>query len=83
MDWYARNGPYDVLIDGANVAFYGQNRPQGGFNWPQLIAMYELVVQKHPAPAKVCPWKLRMRCSSRRLGCDKGQDMVNLLCTTC
>lgn len=45
---YNRNGPYDVLIDGANVAFYGQNREGGGFNWSQIISMVKLVKQKFP-----------------------------------
>lgn len=45
---YDRNGPYDVLIDGANVAFYGQNREGGGFKWPQIMSMVDLVKRENP-----------------------------------
>ena len=45
---YERNGPYDILIDGANVAFFGQNRDGGGFRWAQIIAMTRLVQRENP-----------------------------------
>lgn len=48
VEWLRRNGPYDVLIDGANVAFFGQNHEGGGFNWSQVRAMYKLLRQQHP-----------------------------------
>eukprot|EP00195_Chlamydomonas_chlamydogama_P011324 CAMPEP_0202898880 /NCGR_PEP_ID=MMETSP1392-20130828/7280_1 /ASSEMBLY_ACC=CAM_ASM_000868 /TAXON_ID=225041 /ORGANISM="Chlamydomonas chlamydogama, Strain SAG 11-48b" /LENGTH=681 /DNA_ID=CAMNT_0049584935 /DNA_START=125 /DNA_END=2170 /DNA_ORIENTATION=+ len=48
MEWFDRNGPFDVLVDGANVAFYGQNRPSGGFCWKQIMSMMELARAKHP-----------------------------------
>jgi hypothetical protein len=41
-------GPYDILIDGANVAFYGQNREGGGFDWGQIMRMVQTVEQRHP-----------------------------------
>ncbi len=41
-----------MLIDGANVAFYGQNYAEGGFNWPQVQAMYDEACARHPG-AKV------------------------------
>lgn len=31
-----RNGPFDVLVDAANVAFFGQNHAGGGFCWKQV-----------------------------------------------
>jgi len=37
-----RNGPYDIVIDGANVAFYGQNFEGGGFNMKQVVAVTEV-----------------------------------------
>lgn len=41
MEWYQRNGPYDILIDGANVAMFGQNITKrkpvgGGFTMAQI-----------------------------------------------
>ncbi|GAX83670.1 hypothetical protein CEUSTIGMA_g11095.t1 [Chlamydomonas eustigma] len=48
MDWYDRNGPYDVLVDGANVAFYGQNWEGGGFCWPHVQSMMQLVKKEFP-----------------------------------
>ena len=29
--WLARHGPFGAVIDGANVALYGQNFETGGF----------------------------------------------------
>ena len=36
------------MIDGANVAFFGQNREGGGFRWDQIMAMYRLLRESHP-----------------------------------
>jgi len=52
MEWLRRNGPYDVMIDAANVAFYGQNRAGGGFNWGQIRRMVDVAKRAHPG-AKV------------------------------
>jgi hypothetical protein len=43
-----RNGPYDLFIDAANVAFFGQNYAGGGFNWGQVKRMVEKVDKAHP-----------------------------------
>ncbi|KAF5842544.1 hypothetical protein DUNSADRAFT_6394 [Dunaliella salina] len=48
MEWEARNGPYDLFIDAANVAFYGQNFVGGGFNWRQVKRMVNKVDKAHP-----------------------------------
>lgn len=45
---YRRNGPYDVLVDGANVAYYGQNRDGGGFSWAQIRAMMAMLKERYP-----------------------------------
>ena len=44
----ARNGPYNLFIDAANVAFYGQNFEGGGFNWRQVMRMVNKVDKEHP-----------------------------------
>ncbi len=44
----ARNGPYDLFIDAANVAFFGQNFAGGGFNWGQVQRMVRKVDKAHP-----------------------------------
>lgn len=36
-------GPYDVIIDGANVALFGQNFADGGFSMQQIQLMLEEV----------------------------------------
>jgi len=44
----ARNGPFDLFIDTANVAFFGQNFAGGGFNWRQVKRMVRKVDKEHP-----------------------------------
>lgn len=34
--WLERHGPFGAVIDGANVALYGQNFEKGGFNFGQI-----------------------------------------------
>ncbi|KAG2439819.1 hypothetical protein HYH02_010453 [Chlamydomonas schloesseri] len=46
--WYERHGPYDILVDAANVAYFGQNREGGGFTWAQIQAMYGLLRRRFP-----------------------------------
>ena len=48
VEWFDRNGPYDILVDGANVAFYGQNREGGGFCWPQVMDMVKMLQRDNP-----------------------------------
>lgn len=49
MAWYERWGPFDVLVDGANVAFYGQNcvEKRAAFSWDNLRLMMTLLRQKY------------------------------------
>ena len=41
VDWCAANGPFDAVVDGANVALYGQNWAHGDFSFAQLEAVVE------------------------------------------
>lgn len=47
-DWLDRNGPYDIMIDGANVALWGENYDGGAFRPDKIRVMYEAVQQQSP-----------------------------------
>ncbi len=34
--WIEEHGPFGAVIDGANVALFGQNFESGGFNFGQI-----------------------------------------------
>lgn len=34
--WLEKHGPFGAVVDGANVALYGQNFEKGGFNFKQI-----------------------------------------------
>ena len=36
MAWLEANGPFGVVVDAANVAFFGQNHATGGFSFAQI-----------------------------------------------
>lgn len=42
------NGPFDIMIDGANVALWGENYEGGGFKPEKLKVMYETVAKEKP-----------------------------------
>jgi len=46
--WLKEHGPFGVIIDAANVAFYNQNFESGGFNFSQIEAVVERVGECHP-----------------------------------
>lgn len=48
VDWLSRNGPFDVMIDGANVALWGENYEGGGFKPDKIRRMYTTVQQQNP-----------------------------------
>lgn len=35
--WLDRHGPFDVIVDGANVGLFNQNFGEGGFNFYQVF----------------------------------------------
>lgn len=49
---YDNHGPYDLLLDGANIAFFGGNasavREARGFVWDQIISMFRTMDKAHP-----------------------------------
>ncbi len=48
VKWLKEHGPFGVVIDAANVAFYNQNFESGGFNFSQIEAVVERVGECHP-----------------------------------
>lgn len=46
--WLERCGPYGALIDGANVALFGQNFAEGGFSFGQIKAVLQHLQSQHP-----------------------------------
>lgn len=46
--WLDKHGPFDITIDGANLAFYGENYAQGGFKCWKVKVAYDTVMQQHP-----------------------------------
>eukprot|EP00887_Chlorella_sp_A99_P004138 scaffold23.g4138.t1 len=48
MDWLGRHGPFGAVVDGANVALYGQNFETGGFTFGQIRTAVEHLRSKHP-----------------------------------
>ncbi|PSC70853.1 pentatricopeptide repeat [Micractinium conductrix] len=46
--WLERHGPFGAVIDGANVALYGQNFETGGFNFGQIRAVINHLKSRHP-----------------------------------
>lgn len=43
VQWLDKHGPFGIIIDAANVAFYGQNFETGGFSFPQIEAVVNRV----------------------------------------
>lgn len=48
MQWLQRSGPYHAIIDGANVAMYGQNRPEGHFQFDQIRQCVQVLKDNYP-----------------------------------
>ncbi len=46
--WLEQNGPYSIIIDGANVAFWGQSFEQGRFQFSQIGDVVETVCSEMP-----------------------------------
>lgn len=48
VKWLDANGPFGVVVDAANVAFFGQNFDSGGFNFSQIAAVVDKLRSLHP-----------------------------------
>lgn len=47
-EWLDRHGPYDFVVDGANVGLYQQNFADGGFSVSQLNSVVNVLRQRSP-----------------------------------
>ena len=79
--WLAENGPVHVLVDGANVALYGQNWEHGGFSFGQIKGVVDEVDMAHPDlhPLMVCVLYQRFVCVFWQRGnlCDSEVSLPN------
>jgi proteinaceous RNase P len=48
VEWLSRSGPHDIMIDGANVALWGENYEGGGFRPEKIRVMHDAVAARHP-----------------------------------
>lgn len=46
--WLDQKGPFDITIDGANLAFYGENYLGGGFKCWKVKVAYERLQEQYP-----------------------------------
>jgi proteinaceous RNase P len=46
--WLDANGPFGCVVDGANVALYGQNFADGGFDFGQIETAVQHVRGRQP-----------------------------------
>lgn len=49
--------PYTAIIDGANIAYYGQNFQNGNFNYHQIKYVVDALEEKGENVLVVIPWK--------------------------
>lgn len=46
--WLEQHGPVHALVDGANVALFGQNWEHGAFSWGQIKGVMDHLTCHHP-----------------------------------
>ncbi len=56
--WLEQHGPVQALVDGANVALYGQNWERGAFSFGQIKGVMDQLGRTHPDlhPLMVTCW---------------------------
>ena len=47
--WLKRHGPFEAIVDGANVALYGQNYDEGYFRFAHIKQLVDTLRRKNPA----------------------------------
>jgi pentatricopeptide repeat protein len=48
LGWLERRPEYTHVVDGPNVAYYGQNHEGGGFNYRQILSVVQKIEEDHP-----------------------------------
>lgn len=48
QEWLDRHGPYDFIVDGANIGLYQRNFADGGFSVSQLSSVVNVLRQRSP-----------------------------------
>lgn len=48
MSWLDQHGPFDIIVDGANVAFHKQNFEAGAFSFNQIGRMMQYLENTYP-----------------------------------
>lgn len=46
--WLDKHGPFDITVDGANLAFYGENYVGGSFKCWKVKVAYDTMMAQHP-----------------------------------
>jgi hypothetical protein len=46
--WLDKHGPFDLTLDGANLAFWGENYSQGGFKAWKIRVAFDHMQQLYP-----------------------------------
>jgi hypothetical protein len=76
-EWIQRNGPFDVMIDGANVALWGENYEGGGFRPDKIKLVHDVITAQHPQS------KVLLVSTSRccQLQLQEGLLHISFMCT--
>ncbi|GMH37364.1 hypothetical protein BSKO_05237 [Bryopsis sp. KO-2023] len=48
LNWLERNGPFDIIVDGANVAMHGQNFEGAFFRFNQIECLMHMLATEFP-----------------------------------
>ncbi len=48
QEWLDTHGPFGCIVDGANVALFGQNFDEGGFQFSQIGDVVETLCEEMP-----------------------------------
>jgi hypothetical protein len=81
-DWLDKHGPFDLTLDGANLAFWGENYAEGGFKSWKVRVAYDHMQQLYPQ-AKILV--VSAVCCVRRVMSLWGLRMVDAAsrCSSC
>eukprot|EP00592_Proboscia_alata_P011396 CAMPEP_0194385956 /NCGR_PEP_ID=MMETSP0174-20130528/83507_1 /TAXON_ID=216777 /ORGANISM="Proboscia alata, Strain PI-D3" /LENGTH=986 /DNA_ID=CAMNT_0039174605 /DNA_START=542 /DNA_END=3499 /DNA_ORIENTATION=- len=78
-DWLnVRKGePFTAIVDGANVAYSGQNFEQGRFNYHQIKFLTDALISMGENPLVIVPYKYTMKTFHTNNGAQKRRQILN------